>query len=128
MSLEKLLRLTLLVGGVGLIVGFSLVPLGLFGGTNLETEAQRVELSYQYMLAAIYFVLGGLMIYASRKTNYGQWKYFFYFVVLSSYAHAGVMIVDMLRGNPLGQSFMPGSIGLIVIATLLFYTKRVWSK
>lgn len=128
MNLQKLLRLTLLLGGIGLIIGFSLVPLGVFKATYLTTQAQRVDLSYQYMLAAIYFVLGGFMIYAAKKLRYNSWKPFFYFVIISSYLHAIVMIIDMLQGNPLGMSFMPGSMGLIIVATLLLLTKRVWDN
>lgn len=110
MTADRLLRWSLLFGGLFLIVA---LPFVIYAFPD-AWRWQPYNVMYEHMIIAIYMVMGVFMVLAWRDPHgYGS---FIWFSVSANFAHGTVMLVDALR-HPAEHANLYGDIPAIFLAS-----------
>ncbi len=112
-SREKYLKLALRVFGVIFIAGvFTMMhfwPAG-FAWTPRQPE-------YEHMIVVVYAIMGIFMWLAARDPS--RHTLFIWFIIWSSVAHGGVMLVHALMDSSEGANLIGDIPGLFIVAIVL---------
>ena len=115
MNTTALLKYSLICFGFVFCSVYALFQLNPFGGWAWAPSQPE----YQLMIVGIYFVLGAMMIYASKDPL--QHSLFIWFVIWSSLVHAAIMTFQAIVDPSEHGHFLGDIPALYIAAGLLAY-------